>query len=163
MSLVAYRVCKARYPAFDGTGASLVGGRWNSPGRPVVYCSDSYAGALLEILVHAGQRIKLPGPHHAVEARLPDDIAVEDVQPDDLPGWDAADGDASRGFGDRWLAEGRSVVLRVPAVTAQPFGRNLLVNPAHPDAGRIHVPPPVVIQWDARLFASPPNQELSPR
>ena len=49
----AYRVTKARYPVFDGTGAERMGGRWNSRGRPVVYCADSMAGSLVEILVHA--------------------------------------------------------------------------------------------------------------
>jgi len=31
----------------------LHGARWNSPGRRVIYASETYAGALLEILVHA--------------------------------------------------------------------------------------------------------------
>jgi RES domain-containing protein len=31
----------------------LHGARWNSPERRVVYAAETYAGALLEILVHA--------------------------------------------------------------------------------------------------------------
>lgn len=51
---IAYRIADARYPIFDGTGDSLIGGRWNSPGRPPIYASLGYAGAMLELLVHGG-------------------------------------------------------------------------------------------------------------
>lgn len=43
-------------PLWDGTGAALVGGRWNSPGRPVIYGSLSYSCAMLEMLAHASIR-----------------------------------------------------------------------------------------------------------
>lgn len=38
--------------AFSGQGASEYGGRWNSPGTRVVYCSEHPALAALEKLVH---------------------------------------------------------------------------------------------------------------
>jgi RES domain-containing protein len=50
-----YRVCRARYARLDGAGALLVGGRWNSSGRAVVYMAESIALAVLENLVHNGQ------------------------------------------------------------------------------------------------------------
>jgi RES domain-containing protein len=31
----------------------LNGGRWNSAGKRVIYAAQTYAGALLEVLVHA--------------------------------------------------------------------------------------------------------------
>jgi RES domain-containing protein len=43
-----YRIADERHAIWDGTGAALVGGRWNSPGRPVIYGSLSYACAMLE-------------------------------------------------------------------------------------------------------------------
>jgi RES domain-containing protein len=148
----AYRLTKARHPVFDGTGAALHGGRWNSPGRPVVYCADSFAGAILEILVHANRPLRLPGPHHAARIEIPDDVPVEVLDAASLPGWDAEDGGASRRFGDHWLDEARTAVLSVTAATAQPFGRNLVINPAHPRAGRLQVGPSVPVEWDPRLF-----------
>ena len=51
--MIAYRIADARHPIFDGTGAMLRGGRWNSIGQRVIYAAESYAGAMLEILVHA--------------------------------------------------------------------------------------------------------------
>ena len=49
----AFRIADRRHPIFDGTGAKLNGGRWNSPGRPVIYAAETFAGGLLEALVHA--------------------------------------------------------------------------------------------------------------
>ena len=44
-----YRIGDGRHPLWDGTGAALIGGRWNSPGRPLIYASLIYGGAMLEI------------------------------------------------------------------------------------------------------------------
>lgn len=150
--IVAYRVCKTRYPVFDGSGAEMVGGRWNSPGRPLIYCADSFAGSLLEILVHANAPVSLPGTHHAARALAADDIAIEVLYEAVLPGWADEDAVISRQFGDRWLEEQRTAILSVPAATARPYGRNLLLNPHHPEYGRIILEPEVAVQWDARLF-----------
>jgi RES domain-containing protein len=148
-----YRITKARYPVFDGTGAYLEGGRWNSPGRPAVYGSTCLAGCLLEVLVHAGRMQRIPGAHHCARAEIPDDLAIEVVDEARLPGWDAADSSSARAYGDAWLAEGRSAVLSVPAAAARPLGRNLVLNSAHPDYGRIRPHPPEPLAWDARLFS----------
>ena len=147
-----YRIVKSRYPVFDGTGAEKMGGRWNSPGRPVVYCADSMAGSLIEILVHANAPVKPPGPHHCGRAHLPGEVDVEVVEPEDLPGWDAADEEVPRAFGDSWLEEERSAVLVVPAATVRPYGRNVLLNPTHKDYPRIRREAAVAVRWDPRLF-----------
>lgn len=146
------RVCKARYPAFDGTGAALHGGRWNSPGAPIVYAATSYAGALLEILVHAGTD-DLPGPHHAVTIDVPADVVVERVRPETLAGWGDANERVARAAGDRWRAAGRSAVLLVPSVVAAPHDWNAIISPLHPDTSRLVVSEPTPVLWDPRLFA----------
>lgn len=147
----AWRICRTRYAPLDGTGAMLRGARWNSPGRPVVYAADSFAGALLEILAHALRPRTLPGPHHAVRIELPDAL-VEVLDPAALPGWDTQGSPEARAYGDRWLREGRSAALVVPSLPARPVGRTVLLNPAHPDAGRITVSEPLAVPWDERLF-----------
>lgn len=152
MALLAYRVCKRRYAPLDGVGAARRGGRWSSPGAPVVYCGGSYAGALLEILVHAGIW-RLPGPHHCATIEIPEGVRVETIEPADLPGWDSAHLAVSRATGDEWLARRRSAVLVVPSVVARPFERNVIINPAHPEAHRLRVADPVPVAWDVRLFA----------
>jgi RES domain-containing protein len=32
-----YRIASSKHPVWDGTGAAILGGRWNSAGRPVIY------------------------------------------------------------------------------------------------------------------------------
>ena len=145
------RVCKARYPVFDGTGAALEGGRWNSPGAPVIYAALSYAGALLEILVHAGTD-DLPGPHHGVVIDVPAGIAVQRLAPAAVPGWDAPDERASRAAGDRWRASGQSAVLLVPSVVAAPHDWNAVIDRRHPDTVRLVISAPTPVAWDPRLF-----------
>jgi len=155
MALVAVRAAKTRYPVFDGEGARRAGGRWHSPGRPLIYASTCLAGALLDIVVRLG-RVGLPGAHHAAVAEVPDGIAREVLAPGALPGWDAMpDSPAARAYGNRWLAEARTAVLVVPAATAQPLQQHILLNPLHPDFARIALRPPEPIVWDVRLFASP--------
>jgi RES domain-containing protein len=150
--LRAWRVAKTRHPAYDGTGARLVGGRWSDAGREVIYAADSFAGAILEIIAHALRPRTLPGPHHAVRIDVPDDVPVEELAPDALAGWDARGSPAARAFGSRWLSEARTAVLVVPALPARPVARSVLINPTHPDARRIVVSPPFDVPWDERLF-----------
>ena len=96
--MLAYRVCKARHPVLDGTGAERTGARWNSPGAPVIYASTCSAGSLLEILAHRG-RTRLPGVHHAGEILIPDDLPAARLEPADLPGWDAPESAVARAHG----------------------------------------------------------------
>jgi RES domain-containing protein len=149
---VIYRVGKAVRPVFNPTGAFLEGGRWNSPGRRAIYASTCLAGSLLELLVHTGMRQKLPGEHHCARAEIPDDVRIEVVDETRLPGWDAPDSVVAREVGDDWLATLRTAVLSVPAVTAKPYGRHVVLNPVHPDFTRISIGESVPIEWDARLL-----------
>ena len=147
-----YRISDGRRPLWDGTGAALIGGRWNSPGRQVIYGSLSYACAMLEILAHANIG-RIPMTHQYVIAEVPDGVAVERHGPPSLPpGWDSEDLLAARSFGDRWLSEARSAVLLVPSVVVR-LEWNALVNPAHPDAMRLTCSHPENVIWDKRLFA----------
>jgi RES domain-containing protein len=147
-----YRIADGRHPLWDGTGAMLVGGRFNSSGRPVIYGATSYAGAMLEVLVHA--RIgKVPHTHLVVEAEVPEGTAVERAAAPSLPAdWDAPDSISARTYGDAWLAERRTAILLVPSVVAREEW-NVLVNPAHPLAASIVVGVPRPAVWDERLFS----------
>jgi len=146
-----------RHPVWSGTGAMLVGGRFNSPGRPVIYGALNFAGAMLEVLVHA--RIgKVPRNHVWVQAQVPDDMVIEHVDAENLPaGWDAPDAQIARRFGDRWIEEARSAGLVMPSVVAR-AECHAVVNPAHPDAPRLVGSAPQPVRWnelgDERLFAS---------
>ncbi|CAB3808590.1 hypothetical protein LMG28614_06842 [Paraburkholderia ultramafica] len=146
-----YRIADRRHPIWDGTGAMLVGGRFNSPGRPVIYGATTFAGAMLEVLVHA--RIgKVPRTHVFCVADVPDNIAIERADAAILPaGWDGPDLEIARAFGDRWIAESRTAVLLVPSVVAREEW-NALVNPTHPMTQGFAVSESRPVVWDERLF-----------
>src|SRR5271168_49866 len=116
--MIAFRIADRRHPIYDPTGAFLYGGRWNSPGKRVIYAAQSYAGALLEVLVHANLGV-VPRTHAAIEIHIPDDISHEVLSSHALEGWAAENNVASRRFGDLWLDQRRSAVLLVPSVVLQ--------------------------------------------
>jgi RES domain-containing protein len=149
--MLVFRVADRRFPIFDGTGARIVGGRWNSPGRPVIYAAETFAGALLEILVHSNLG-RVPKTHAAIEISIPNTVAVESLDALSLPKWDAEDQIANRAFGDDWLIARRSAVLMVPSAVTRGHERNILINPEHPDFKLIVAGAPVDVQWDRRLF-----------
>lgn len=152
-----FRIGDERHPLWDGTGAALVGGRWNSPGRPVIYGSLSYACALLEMLAHANIG-RVPTTHRFVVADLPAGVSVERHAANALPaGWELGNISASRAFGDAWLQEARSAVLLVPSVIAR-LEWNALVNPQHPAARQLIVSAAEKVIWDKRLFERPAVQ-----
>jgi RES domain-containing protein len=150
--MLAFRIADRRFPIFDGTGARLLGGRWNSPGRSVIYTAETYAGALLEVLVHSSLG-RVPKTHAAIEISIPSSVAVESLDGLSLPGWDAAEQAASRAFGDEWLSTKRSAVLLVPSAVLRGREHNVLINAEHPDFPLVVASEPEDVQWDRRLFA----------
>ena len=148
--LRAFRIADMRYPIFDGRGAMLHGARWNSSGRRVIYAAETYAGALLEILVHAAGSV--PPSQGYIEIGIPAGLAIEEVTVDELPGWDASSYETARAFGDRWYDEGRTAVLLAPSVVTA-IERNILINQDHPDFRRIGASEPNAVRWDSRLWS----------
>jgi RES domain-containing protein len=146
------RIADRRRKIFDGYGAALLGGRWNSPGRRVIYAAESYAGAMLEVLVHANIG-KPPKTHSWIEILIARGVRIEEMTTALVPGWDAPDQRASRRFGDRWYDEGRTAVLVVPSLVARPE-RNIAINQEHPDFKRLRATAPKPVIWDQRLFGS---------
>jgi RES domain-containing protein len=149
-----WRLALGRFGGLDGEGARLYGGRWNSPGVPVVYAATHLSLALLEQLVHVSLE-RLPDAFRAFAIELPDEVLVERVRL--AP--DAGDAMACRRYGDVWAAGGRSAALIVPSVVVpaalEPGGigteeRNVLLNPRHGSAGAWRVVE-TAFRVDARL------------
>jgi RES domain-containing protein len=148
--VLLYRIADERYGAESGEGARLYGGRWNSPGRAVIYACTTYAGAMLEKLVHTGRQI--PKHQVCVIFTVPEALKLIELQPGRIRGWEAENCKASRRAGDGWLSAHSSAILLVPSVVFA-VERNALINTAHPDALRVQSVEPV--RWDERLFAPP--------
>ncbi|MBA3341893.1 MAG: RES domain-containing protein [Gemmatimonadaceae bacterium] len=150
--LTVYRIADSRHPLFDGRGAALIGGRWNSPGSPVIYCGATFAGCMLEQLAHAAIGI-LPASQRWASATIPRGVRIEEIGTADLPGWDSADLMESRAFGDVWLTGRRTVALVVPSIVGRPVERNVVLNPKHDDFKRIEVSKSSSVIWEPRLRA----------
>lgn len=148
MSRRIFRVCRSIHASLDGEGAKRAGGRWNSPGRPVVYMAETVSLAVLENLVHM-TREDFPAGYVVVAAVVPDHVRV--LRAEDLPIESRATN--QRQLGDQWIDSCDSAVLEVRS-TIVPFEHNYLLNPRHPDFGKIAVEPPVAFVFDERLFVS---------
>ena len=150
--LTAWRIVKERHAAsaFDGEGARLYGGRWNSPGTALVYTAESRALAMLEILTHLPTAALL-GLFVCIPVRF-DDALVTELRRNALPAdWRREPAPAStRQLGDAWVQAGGSAVWRVPSVVVPPES-NYLFNPAHPDFRAIKIGAAEPIRFDARL------------
>lgn len=144
----AFRIHHRRYDTLDGTGAARSGGRWNPLGLPMVYAAAAFEGALLEQLVHANIG-RLPPAQVASRISIPDALDVPSLDADQHEDWRREA--ASRRIGEEWAASGASVALVVPSFVARPWGRNVLLNPAHPDIVRVTVREVVDLIWDPRL------------
>ncbi|MPZ17927.1 MAG: RES domain-containing protein [Luteitalea sp.] len=144
-----FRLGSGRHKLFDGTGAGMRGGRWNSKGRPVIYAASSLSLAMLEYLARAGISEFAPDAV-CITIDILDGIRVERVDVTDVPGWNATDSAASREVGDRWFDAQRSAVLLVPSVIVS-LEHNVIINPAHPEARGIRAGAPKPVGWDARL------------
>jgi RES domain-containing protein len=148
-----YRIADERFGPENGEGARIHGGRWNSPGRAVIYSCTTYAGAMLEKLVHTGRQI--PKHQVCVTFEAPDTLPVTTLSVEKLAGWQWADFLVSRSAVDAWLQRQESPILLVPSVIFE-VERNALINPAHPEAQRIRLVSLEPVRWDDRLFSRKP-------
>jgi RES domain-containing protein len=146
----AYRIADRRQSIFDGAGAATFGGRWNSPGRRIIYAAETYAGAMLEVLVNSNIG-RMPKDHAWIEIWIGADVSVEEFDPRKVRRWDAPDQRASRIFGDNWYDEKRSTVLIVPSAVVHAES-NVVLNQEHPGFGRLRASKPKPVVWDERLF-----------
>lgn len=120
-----YRLAKAAFSALDGEGARLYGGRWNSPGRPMIYAAGSPSLAVLEVLVHLDLPAELmPDDYRLLEIEIPDDAVVEHLN--ETP----VSAEACVSAGDGFLIRGGALAMLVPSVVV-PQERNSLIDVRH--------------------------------
>ena len=137
-----FRIAPEKFCAdLSGTGARLFGGRWTPRGVPAIYTSESPALAALEVLVHlpvdiAPERLAL------VEVEVPDSPKVETVGLAGLDkGWDAYPyRSPTVRIGEGWARKNKALALKVPSAIL-PYGKgwNFILNPLHPEFGRVKV------------------------
>lgn len=148
---IAAETREYRADDLSGAGAKATGGRWNSPGTAVVYCSTSIALACLETVVHF-KASSLPLNRYLVAIDVSGEVwarrAVVDAPP---VGWDAAPaGMTSIELGNEWVTQGKTALLLVPSVIV-PEEYNVLLNPKHADTAGIAANKLRRWTYDARL------------
>lgn len=137
--------------AFDGEGARLYGGRWNSIGVPMVYASSHQSLAALELRVHIdstsmGMRYKCFS--FEFEERLMTTIPAKALPRN----WrQEPPPSVLQERGDEWVKSGASVILAVPSVII-PREFNYLVNPWHSDFKKLRFSKSFDFAFDQRLF-----------
>jgi RES domain-containing protein len=148
----AWRIVKRRLAdvAFDGEGARIFGGRWNSPGVSVVYTAETRALATLEVLA-ALRSVSALEPFVLIPVTF-DENLVERINVAALPArWrESPPTREIQALGDQWAQEGRSAVLKVPSVVI-PEEFNYVLDPAHPDFRLIQRGESSDLQLDTRL------------
>ncbi len=135
--------------AMTGEGAAAFGGRWNPPGRRMVYTADSLALATLEMSAHiTGGRVK----YVALQLEVPDAL-LDTLDPVGLKRAWATTELTTRRVGEAWLDARRAVALLVPSalVDARSGERNVLVNPLHPSATELRELQRFEVVLDERL------------
>lgn len=153
MTVVVYRLSKERYrdQVFSGLGGLYADGRWTQRGRPVVYTSQGISLAVLEYALNYKRHGWLPSSVIA-RADIPDGVTLEAVSLSDLPDdWRNPDPpEALRRIGQDWLRRAETVCLKVPSAII-PEEANYLLNPLHPDFGKLILTLPEVFYFDRRL------------
>ena len=149
-----YRVLRRKYARFpfDGEGAYRFGGRWSSPGIRLSYASEHQSLAMLEYFVHI-DKDDPPTDLVLAIAEVPEDLIRERVKMDDLPAnWraPAAPLELAR-VGDEFVHRGEHCLLLVPSVLS-PGENNCLINPVHPDYGKIVIRKAGPLIYDPRMF-----------
>jgi RES domain-containing protein len=146
-----YRLCRERYADdLSGLGAERSGGRWNSKGNPVLYTAESRALCLAEMLVHLPMAY-LPEDLVFVCFDIPDKH-VEQLDPKRLPSeWQGYPYPAAtRDAGDHFLRSSRSLAMRIWSAIV-PGEWIYLLNPRHPEFGRVQLLGKEKFRFDARL------------
>lgn len=137
--------------AFDGEGARLYGGRWNSAGRAAVYLAASRALAALEVLVHLHElaatqkyvlfEVNLP-PQYVLRPKL-DNVIPYLTSPIVHP--------ETQLFGDNWLEAARQPALQVCSAII-PEEAVYLLNPLQADFRHLGIGPARPFSFDPRLI-----------
>ncbi len=143
----------SNYADLRGMGGIRAGGRWHSPGQPIVHTTDHPAAALLEKLVHFefDSTEDFPATYQLLEIDLPERLRISQVAQAELEtDWRQAE-DRTRTIGDRWLAGAASAVLSVPSAI-MPRAMNYMLNPKQKDFGKIRIISAARYPFDVRLF-----------
>ena len=149
--MIVYRISNSAYnDDISGTGAKLLGSRWNSRDIPVLYTSQYISLSVLEMLVNTNFKdysIALD----LMYIKFPDDQPNTVIELKNLKNNWKDDFDYTRYMGDEFFKQNESLILRVPSAVIQEE-YNYLANPLHADFKKIKIINTKSFWPDERLF-----------
>jgi len=145
--MIAWRLCRRPHSDLSGEGARRFGGRWNTPGRAVVYLAEHPALAALEVRVHLDLPFDL----------LPVDFVLMQADVPYGPAFGYEWPAQTAAAGDNWLTEAASATMRVPSFLV-PHAWNIIMNPLHRDAVQAEIRGIEPFLFDPRLWRPLANE-----
>jgi len=118
----------------------------------VAYTSATLSLAALECFVHLDPA-DAPTDLIVIPADIPDEVSRREIAAHTLPPtWRRYPApERLADLGTAWIRAGTTAVLLVPSAIV-PQEQNVLLNPAHPDFGRIRLRPPEPFSFDPRMW-----------
>jgi RES domain-containing protein len=149
--MIVFRLSKSRYSRdLSGCGARKSGGRWNSKGVSMIYTSESRALCTAEIAVHTPLG-NLPPDYDLITLFIEDQVKIFELKPSDLPkNWKEHLTSTQRA-GDEFIRQANYLIMKVPSAVVQ-GDSNFLLNPDHPEIGKVKIQKTEGFGFDKRLF-----------
>jgi len=148
-----FRLSRKKFAGeLSGKGAALSGNRWNSKGVEMIYCADSRALAMAEVVVHLPFYL-VPQDFEMLEISIPDIIKIKTVSQKELPEmWNRFPHyPKTQAIGDHFIKSNEFAVLKVPsAVVKGDF--NFLLSPYHKHFKKIKIKAHSPFIFDSRFF-----------
>jgi RES domain-containing protein len=151
--MIVYRLLNKNYgSALSGEGARVAGGRWNSPEIEMIYTSESRSLCTAEVAVNLPTGI-LPSGYEMNTIQIPDDLNIVEINEESLQtGWKRSPfSTGTQRLGDEFILQRKFVIMKVPSAVV-PGDYNYLLNPRHPDFGRIELIKKEPYEFDERFF-----------
>lgn len=148
-----FRLSRRKYAGeLSGKGAALSGNRWNSKGVEMIYCADSRALAMAEVVVHLPFYL-LPQDFEMLEIFIPDILKIQTVSQKELPEmWNRfPHHPKTQAIGDHFIKTNETAVLKVPSAVVQ-GDFNFLLNPYHKHFKKIKIKAQSPFIFDSRFF-----------
>lgn len=149
--MIVFRISNSLYNNdISGSGAKLMGSRWNSKGIPLLYTSQFISLAVLEMLVNTNFK------DYAMALDLmyiyfPEEQATTNIDLKNLKMNWKDDLGYTRFIGDEFIKQKEFLILKVPSAVIQEE-YNYLANPLHPDFKKIKITKTKSFWPDERLF-----------
>lgn len=163
--MLVYRLAKEKYiHDLQAMGGLYGAARWHETGTRVLYTAEVFSLSKLEVLANSEE---LPKNMAVIVIEIPDDVSIKELKAEDLPAnWDSLPYlPELQQMSKEWIKENKHLVMKVPSVHS-PYESNYLINPLHPDHGRLKVVEVKEHIFDKRLKpegAAAPEEELKPK